>query len=360
MLKFIRTGRSAPVMALVLLLSSLLGVGCTELVWIPEAQDGASDVQADAVSSDVVDAADVTTPTDARDGGPADVVDAPAPIDVVDANPITDVVDAADVTTPTDARDGGPADVVDASADAAVCPVDQTFCAGRCLTTATDLANCGRCGGVCRSGESCVAGMCRASLEVRASYAQRLRIEEDTSLDFFQVIDAPSANRLDTSRYVGSWWRGPGQDYVNSRLPIVFALSAFPRGAVIRSSRLEFVVAGVSSNNPPQTIHAVTFTPRGSVTTVYDYDRVRWGTRSLGSRVIGECATPGTRCRMDLVPGEVPLPAGAPYGLGFMSQWDFTRTAPPIRMPVASYPGLYLENTGDPPVWLYLTYDYAP
>lgn len=42
-----------------------------------------------------------------------------------------------------------------------VCPMGQTMCAGRCVTTSNDAANCGMCGRACAAGESCVMGACQ-------------------------------------------------------------------------------------------------------------------------------------------------------------------------------------------------------
>jgi stigma-specific protein Stig1 len=40
------------------------------------------------------------------------------------------------------------------------CASGQSSCAGACVDTSTDLANCGRCGGRCPTGGTCLRGMC--------------------------------------------------------------------------------------------------------------------------------------------------------------------------------------------------------
>jgi hypothetical protein len=46
------------------------------------------------------------------------------------------------------------------TAGVCACPTGQTVCAGRCVTTATDTTNCGACGNACATGQSCSLGRC--------------------------------------------------------------------------------------------------------------------------------------------------------------------------------------------------------
>ena len=43
------------------------------------------------------------------------------------------------------------------------CPAGQASCGGVCVNLENDAANCGYCGDICRSGETCSAGLCRSS-----------------------------------------------------------------------------------------------------------------------------------------------------------------------------------------------------
>lgn len=45
-------------------------------------------------------------------------------------------------------------------AEAAACKPGELLCAGDCVDAKTDKQNCGGCGTVCKSGESCVGGLC--------------------------------------------------------------------------------------------------------------------------------------------------------------------------------------------------------
>ncbi len=44
--------------------------------------------------------------------------------------------------------------------DAAACTGASTLCSGTCVSTASDLANCGSCGNACKTGEVCSKGTC--------------------------------------------------------------------------------------------------------------------------------------------------------------------------------------------------------
>ncbi len=70
-------------------------------------------------------------------------------------------VDAASI----DAHTADAATTVDAGGDAALaCTGGSTACAGSCVTTASDLAHCGRCDNACPvpagSAATCIAGVC--------------------------------------------------------------------------------------------------------------------------------------------------------------------------------------------------------
>lgn len=55
--------------------------------------------------------------------------------------------------------DGGPVGESDAGVDAGPCP-GETMCAGGCVDTGSDPANCGGCGLACSTGTLCQAGSC--------------------------------------------------------------------------------------------------------------------------------------------------------------------------------------------------------
>ena len=87
------------------------------------------------------------------DGG---VVDAPDAAPAPDASaPAPDGGAPADAAT-TDGALGSDAGTAD---DAACC--SDTICGGACVDLGTDCHNCGACGVVCASGESCTLGACR-------------------------------------------------------------------------------------------------------------------------------------------------------------------------------------------------------
>ncbi len=44
---------------------------------------------------------------------------------------------------------------------ATICSAGTTYCAGSCVSLATDARNCGACGNVCGAGQSCSGGVCR-------------------------------------------------------------------------------------------------------------------------------------------------------------------------------------------------------
>lgn len=130
------------------------------------ATNGPRDVAADtsdlgADTSDAADAGDVSDSgdsandaddvSDGSDGGEtsdgsdaADVASEVAIADVSDASDAVDVVDVVDV-----AADDGPS-----------CSAPRAVCGGACVDTTSDVAHCGRCGNVCPTGQSCIAGAC--------------------------------------------------------------------------------------------------------------------------------------------------------------------------------------------------------
>lgn len=68
----------------------------------------------------------------------------------------------ADCTSPEVCVDGVCAATTpaDAGVDATTCAAGETVCADKCVDVATDSANCGACGRVCPTGETCAGGAC--------------------------------------------------------------------------------------------------------------------------------------------------------------------------------------------------------
>jgi hypothetical protein len=83
-----------------------------------------------------------------QEDGPLPTVDEPLPTEdrevPVDAPPPVDM----------------PAPPVDMPAP--TCGAGQTLCGASCVNTVTDRANCGACGRICPSGQSCAAGVCQS------------------------------------------------------------------------------------------------------------------------------------------------------------------------------------------------------
>ena len=55
------------------------------------------------------------------------------------------------------------------------CPAGATLCGGACVMTATDPANCGSCGHACASGQTCSGGACASCSATPVSYASQVQ-----------------------------------------------------------------------------------------------------------------------------------------------------------------------------------------
>jgi hypothetical protein len=65
-----------------------------------------------------------------------------------------------EVTPRTEVCNGADDDCDGVVDEGDLCPGEQTCCAGRCVTTGDDEANCGACGNRCAAGETCCGGSC--------------------------------------------------------------------------------------------------------------------------------------------------------------------------------------------------------
>jgi len=98
-----------------------------------------------------------TSPADAGDAGTNPVDTGTNPVDT-GTNPVDTGTNPVDTgTTPDDA--GTPVDT-GTPVDAPTCLSGQMSCAGSCVDTQTDNSNCGTCGTVCGTGQTCTAGVC--------------------------------------------------------------------------------------------------------------------------------------------------------------------------------------------------------
>lgn len=86
-------------------------------------------------------------------------------------------------------RGGGPAD-----AGAPVCGTGEGFCAGRCVNTATDAANCGGCGVACVTGQRCSSGRCESSTPRWTIFVYGHGDHNLSSSLFFDLAEMSEAN----------------------------------------------------------------------------------------------------------------------------------------------------------------------
>jgi hypothetical protein len=110
-----------------------------------------------------------TRPLSASDGGfdavPAAEPDAGAALDAPAAWPDAEVaLDAPAASPDAGQASDGSTTIPDASPDAPVCGAGLTHCAGACVDTRSDLANCGACGAPCAPAHAseprCAGGTC--------------------------------------------------------------------------------------------------------------------------------------------------------------------------------------------------------
>jgi hypothetical protein len=212
------------------------------------------------------------------------------------------------------------------------CPgADGRVCGGICTDVAIDEANCGACGATCPATQACVGSSCRDILElvVPADVIREIRRDDDLWSDARNWTTG-TVSPSTTTGTVGSWYSGYWDLYRIRRLTARFPRPTLPAGAVVVGGahivRPSAVVdpAGlfglrVSSFRP--------VSPPGIIAS--DYGISRWGTDT--TFVSGFDLAVGADTRADLPVDAVATfsSASTHWFLGMRSGPDVTGSSPP-------------------------------
>ncbi len=257
----------------------------------------------------IVDAIDSPSFIDVLDGGVdvivADIMEAGADVatdSVEDVSPPMDIVvlDSVDAVEARDATLSVDVPSTDASIDNiedvppdifadAPCPASQAFCAGRCVNTTNDPANCGRCRGSCPTGIACVAAVCLDAMYFTPTVTHDYIVESwrsttDGSWAAFRA--APRAEMSGLTLIVQGFrgLDGSGHpSYGLGRVALRFSVATLPLGAVVVGARLEFSALPMWGNVANTVLALVPFVPRdgvGLTLVLEDYAIEHWYMRS--------------------------------------------------------------------------------